>query len=459
MSSQKQEETMAYSQFSIPVLIAPNLLSVFHKGIDESVGNKVDISPLRLTDFQETSQRRNPFLSLFSDMDISGIVKILSLFTLILSAGLISRERENNTYKLVFANSIKKSVYYLSKYCATGISALLSLTVLFLSILILILVNPMIQLSGIFWMKLFTLFLTSFLYLSVFILLGLLLSSCSENAGSSVLWSVLLWITISFVYPNLVSTFVNKPMDAEIRNMSREIKRIEDNGFSEFSSLSLNLKPFMGMIHVPMNAYFDQNIQEQRLLTRLNTQDFTLMAFISMSEKYILENNRIKWENLFPIYFQYQQDICAQRDILHQKQLEQQDINHLFTCFLPDILYEQAVSSLSGTNISYRDKYIQDELKMYRNRVFDYLNSQRAFSEKFYTQLPEELWKDNWDDYPTNIKEIYSGKDTYPKISYKDAPLFILKKKNEFPLELLFITGMNLLLFFVGLGIFQNVKQ
>ena len=463
VSTEKQRETMVYSQFSIPVLIAPNLLSVFHKGIDESVGNKVEISPVRLTDFQETAQRRNPFLSVFSDMDISDIVKILSLFTLILSAGLISSERENNTYRLVFANSVKKTDYYLSKYCATSLSILLSLFVLFLSIIVLIVINPMAQTSAMFWSKLSLLFLTSFLYLSVFILLGLLLSSRSFSAGSSILWSVLLWITISFIYPNLVSSLVNKPMDAENRNMNREIKTIEDNSFNEFTVLPLELdwEYFMTgkAFHAPIIAEFDPNVQEQRLLTRLRENHFTMWSVVGISEKFVMGNNRILWENALPIYFKYQQDIRSHRDALYQKQLKQQNVNNWFTCFLPDILYEQSVSSLSNTNIIYRDKYIQEELKLFRSFVFDYLNTKNAFLENFFTQFPENQWKDDWEDYSENEKEMYSNKDSYPKISYEDAPVFILKQKNEFPVGILFIIGMNLMLFFVGLVSFQNVKQ
>ena len=303
--AEKQKETMVYSQFSIPVLIAPNLLSVFHKGIDESVGNKVDISPVKLTDFQETAQRKNPFLSIFSNMDVSDIVKILSLFTLILSAGLISSERENNVYRLVFANSVKKTDYYLSKYCATGISVLLSLLVLFLSMAVLIVANSMIQTSVMFWLKLLPIFFTSFLYLSVFILIGMLLSTRSGNAGSSILWSVLLWITISFIYPNLVSTLINKPMDAETKNKNKEIKRIEDNSFNEFTSLSLNLnlEPFQQqkMFNVPIYDLFDPDIQEQRLLTRLQMHYFFMWPFVGISEKYVLENDHILWESVFPI--------------------------------------------------------------------------------------------------------------------------------------------------------------
>ena len=130
----------------------------------------------------------------------------------------------------------------------------------------------------------------------------------------------------------------------------------------------------------------------------------------------------------------------------------------MFTCFLPDNLYEQSVSSLSNTDITYRDKHIQEELELFRLLVFDYLNTKKAFSERFITQFPETQWKNNWDDYTANEKEMYSNKDHYPRISYDDAPVFTLKQKTVFPVGILFIIGMNLVLFFVGLSFFQSNK-
>jgi len=213
----QQKDALAYSQLTVPVLFAPNPMSIFYRGVDESIGNKAIISPVRLADFETSSQRRNPFLAMFANLDISGIVKILSVFVLLLAAGLISGEREERTYHLIFANSVKGFDYYLSKFCATSISTLLSLFVLFFGACILVVASPMIQTTAGFWGRMGLVFLTSYLYLSVFITLGLIVSARSQHAGTSVLWGVIIWIGISFIYPNLVSTIAEKPLDADNR--------------------------------------------------------------------------------------------------------------------------------------------------------------------------------------------------------------------------------------------------
>ncbi len=448
----QQKEALAYSQFTVPVLVAPNPMSIFYRGVDESIGNKSIISPVWLPDFETSSQRRNPFLAMFANLDISGIVKILSIFVLLLAAGLISGEREARTYHLIFANSVKSFEYYLAKFCATGVSALLSLFILFFATGILIVANPMVQTTGTFWGRLGLIYLTSFLYLSVFIALGLIVSARSQHAGTSVLWGVLIWIGISFIYPNLVSTIADKPLDAENRLVNREIKTIEDNCVQEFSAIYK--WHGLQMMHQPFSRYFDANIPEQSLLTRSRMD-----AVISMSEKAVLDSELANWENMWPILWRYQQGIQDQKDIMRQKQLEQQKNNQTFTCFLPDVLYERSLASLANTGIDYRDEYLRGELRRFRGQVFDYLDGKKAFTEKFFTQFPRDQWRDNWDDYTAAEKEIYGDyekQENYPRLSVVDAPVFAFAERFSIPAGIPLLLGVNVLLFVIGLGLFQK---
>jgi ABC-type transport system involved in multi-copper enzyme maturation permease subunit len=388
-------------------------------------------------------------------LDISGIVKILSLFTLILSAGLISREKENNIHHLIFANSVKKTAYYLSKYCAAGISVLLSLTILFLSLTVLIVINPQVQTSGLFWIKVVSLFFVSFLYLSVFILLGLLLSSPSANAGHSVLWSVLLWITVSFVYPNLVSTLVNKPLDSDKRLHNLEVNRIIENSLKDFKSIKYNVQ-CKDMIHIPVAESFNAGFPEQKLLVYSN-----IYEFLSMSEKCVLDDQLLLYENLWEILFRCQQDIQSQDDAYREKQMRQEKSGYLLTAFLPDILYEKAVSSLSNTGVDYRDRFIRNELRFFRTQVFDYLHSKKAFAEKFFTQFPKEEWMDDWEDYTESQRNLYGDRNNmsnYPHLSYADAPSVYLREDFQVSIHILVLFIFNAIFFLTGLKTYQSIK-
>ena len=451
---EQQKEALAYSQFTIPVLFAPTPMSIVYRGVDESIGNKTIISPVRLPGFETTSQRRNPFLAMFANLDISGIVKILSIFVLLLAAGLISGERETGAYRLIFANSVKSFDYYLSKFCATSISTLLSLFILFFATVILVVASPMVQTTAGFWGRLGLVFLTSFLYLSVFIALGLMVSARSQSAGTSVLWSVLIWIGISFIYPNLVSTIANKPLDADNRLANREIKNIEEESYQKYDATVTSKWGGLNYINIPIIRYFDPNIPEQRLLTRS-----WMNAVISMSEKAVLHGEAINWEHMFPILWKYQQDIQAQQDLMRQKQLRQQNANHSFTCFLPDVLYEQSLATLANTGVSYRDEYLQAELRRFRSQVFDYLESKKAFTEKFFTQFPQEKWRDNWNDYTDAERDIYGNfeqLENHPRLPMSDAPVFTFTEKFNFPAGFPILFCVNILLLITGLALFQK---
>jgi len=104
---------LVFSEFKIPILIKPKPLSIFAKGFDEKIGNKIIISVTEIPEFQTTSQKRNPFLDIFLNFDIISIVQIiLSIMTVFLVADTISGEREDETLKLVFANHVSKFEYF-----------------------------------------------------------------------------------------------------------------------------------------------------------------------------------------------------------------------------------------------------------------------------------------------------------------------------------------------------------
>jgi hypothetical protein len=298
-------------------------------------------------------------------------------------------------------------------------------------------------------------FLTSFLYLSVFIALGLMVSARSQHAGTSVLWGVIIWIGISFIYPNLVSSIANQPLDADNRLANREIQTIEDDSYQKFMD-ARTLHGLQRMIHIPFNRYFNLNISEQRLLTRINID-----AVTSMSEKAILDSELANWETMWPILWQYQQGIQVQKDLMRQKQLKQQNTNQMFTCFLPDVLFEQSLATFTNTGISYRDEYLRSELRLFRSQVFGYLDEKKAFTEKFFTQFPKERWRDDWDDYTDSDKEVYGTyekQENYPRLQMADVPAFSFYEKSDFPVGFPVLLGVNILLIIVGLTLFQKTK-
>jgi hypothetical protein len=162
---------------------------------------------------------------------------------------------------------------------------------------------------------------------------------------------------------------------------------------------------------------------------------------------------------MWPLLWNYQQGIQAQKDLLRQKQIQQQKSNHAYTCFLPDVLYDQSLATLANTGIDFRDEYLRKELRLFRSQVFDYLESKKAFTERFFTQFPRERWRDNWDDYTAAEQEIYGDYEkqgNYPRLSTTDAPAFTFTEKFDFPVGLPLLLGVNILLLITGLTLYQK---
>jgi ABC-type transport system involved in multi-copper enzyme maturation permease subunit len=95
----------SYGDFKIQILVPPNPLVIFTKGVEDEVGDKVTIEPMELPLLEKTSKASNPFLAIFSYLDVTEIIGlIMSLLVILLTAGAISSEREQYTLKMTFAN-------------------------------------------------------------------------------------------------------------------------------------------------------------------------------------------------------------------------------------------------------------------------------------------------------------------------------------------------------------------
>lgn len=450
----EKENIFVYSQFNIPILIAPNPLSIFTRGNDESIGNKSIISPIVLPDLQSTSQRRNSFLALFSNLDIIGIVQLLSIFSLLLAAGLISGEREGKTFSLIFSNSVNKREYFLAKVSATSLSSVIALIIVFLTISILVIFNPMVNTSGLFWLKVIIIFIQCFFYSLFFISVGVIISSSFSNTGISVLISVLFWISITFIYPNLISSISDQKAIENQISIKRQIKSFGDEAISKYEDRQISYlcpEDFVEVIPISSDIKNPDDTDELNILKQSG-----LFTFIGISNKCVLKSTLLEWENFFPVMLEYQNNIQSLRESQKQVLRKNYKTNYALTCFLPDVLLERSSSVFANTSWTYRDEQLSNELRLYRNTIIDYIRDKNGFSEFFFTQLSKRFWKDNYDEYTEPEKETYSTYENYPKISFYDVPNFVTTPP-AFPLSFDFylLLILDLLLIIIGFARFQ----
>ena len=151
----------------------------------------------------------NPLPILFPPLDFLFIVTIImSLLAMLFSHDAIAGERQNGTLRLVISNSISRTNILLGKFIG-GIASLIIPFILALLVgVIYISVNPAIQWDGSAWKELALLTIASIIFITLFYLLGLMVSTFSRYSSTSILNCLFLWVLLILVIPN-VCTYIS----------------------------------------------------------------------------------------------------------------------------------------------------------------------------------------------------------------------------------------------------------
>jgi ABC-type transport system involved in multi-copper enzyme maturation permease subunit len=146
----------------------------------------------------------NPLPILFPPLDLIFIVTIImSLMAILFSYDAIAGERENGTLKLMLTNSFSRAKVILGKW----IGGSLSLAIPFLFSLLLgslyIMVHPAIDWDSSSWLTFILLIFAAIIFISLFHLIGLMISSFSRYSATSVLTSLFIWVLLILIIPNV----------------------------------------------------------------------------------------------------------------------------------------------------------------------------------------------------------------------------------------------------------------
>ncbi|MGA2532508.1 MAG: ABC transporter permease subunit [Candidatus Aminicenantales bacterium] len=172
----------------------------------------------------------DPLPVMFPLIDLTFIVTILvSLIALILSYDAVCGEKEDGTLKLMLANGLARSKIILAKFAGGVLTLLGPFLVSVAAGMLIILLHPRVNWSGADWGALGLIVVGAVLYISVFYLIGVLISSVHKASSSSIMTSLFVWVLLVLVIPNLspyvASFFARAPSRIKV---SRETSRLTD---------------------------------------------------------------------------------------------------------------------------------------------------------------------------------------------------------------------------------------
>ncbi len=191
----------------------PAPLSVIAEGMEGAAGKFASINNLA-TPMLEGGSGGDPMFAYFGTLDMMYIVRVvLSLVAILLTYDAISGEREQGTLKLVLSNSVPRHAVLLSKCIGGYVTLILPFLIPTLIGLLILITSGNIEFSGNDWARLGLILLASLLYIGVFLMLGLLVSSRTSKSTTALMLLLFIWVVIVLAVPKVSMIAAGKLRD------------------------------------------------------------------------------------------------------------------------------------------------------------------------------------------------------------------------------------------------------
>ena len=184
-------------------LVAPNPLAIFAKGLDDAMTRSFEVGVIGIT-VRAGQASGNIIYSFFPAPDFLYVVRVvLSLVALLFGFDQVSREREQGTLKLLLGSSVSRAKVLLGKWVGNFLSLAAPFLLVTLIATALLALDPDIHFAAGELGRLTVILGLSLLYLGFFLSLGILVSTLTKRAATSVVVLLFLWALLVFVIPNL----------------------------------------------------------------------------------------------------------------------------------------------------------------------------------------------------------------------------------------------------------------
>ena len=391
---QQLRETRTYSAGEIVVDRAPNPLSIFNVGLDKRLGNEINVSYAFVPTLWDAgmSGSDNPFLNIFNSIDIVFIFEVvLSLMALIFAYDALAGERERGTLRLVLTQSVSRGTILLAKYIGAMLCLLIPLVLSLLLSLILLTTTASFSLGVPDFLRIGGIVLASLAYLSVFYLIGLLISAATQRTGTALMISMFVWGFLVLVYPNMILAAIKPSAHLQPRAESalNQMKQIWD----EFDR---ERKHFLANDPVPGEDLYSlifNNIEwtfgDDCYDSEFFEEDESTFLYYYQVEMYMESFEKESEPNVSYVqdYFRF---LCprtintagrtwlVRKPALEDRFIQPATADRLLLKLSPTGLYDAATQAWAGTDLPGVQDFF-DAARQYRQTVIDYFIDNKAF--------------------------------------------------------------------------------
>nr|AAW84300.1 hypothetical protein [uncultured Poribacteria bacterium 64K2] len=416
------QERKTYSASQVIVDRSPNPLSIFNVGFDKQLGNQVEIFYGFIPTLWDAGRHgsESSMMDIFSSIDIVFIFQVvLSLLALIFAHDALAGEHEHGTLRLVLTHFVRRGHILLAKYVSAMLCLLVPLIMSLFFAVILLTMSTSISLRTDDFLRIGGIVFATIAYLSVFYLIGLLISAMTRRTSTALMVSMFVWGFLVLVYPNVIlAAFAPKESSrAHTTSVFNRIERLwdefdreriqylkndsepgEDSGYgmrwAGWSSRSLREDP-SGLLSYYRRVVHIEDLNEES------------EPKVPLAQRY--------YQFLVPLTV----DIADQTWNIRQPALEElfvqpATINGMLLRLSPVGLYDAATQAYAGTDLhGIRDFFAA--ARRYRQQVVDHFYDKKVFETRQWfsgDEVPAEWYSlpkfsFRRSDIGTNVKRAF----------------------------------------------------
>lgn len=261
---EKSKDLLVLARFKQSLFKKPNPSALLSEANEKMLPNKF-LSDIYYLDFPRVEGRSNVLLRGFETVDWEFIVAVvLSFLAFVLSYDAVCGEKEQNTLSSIFSNSIKTVKVFFGKFL--GLLITLSIPIGVGGLIGLLIINLSSEIS-INYGKVVVFFFVSLLFLSLFLLIGLTVSSIFSQSVTSAITLLFIWIFVAFVIPAtgtlIAQQFYPIPKKGEIEiRITTAQNEIYDTKYRNTEAGNWNGDQFADW--VPLRAQWSTDIMNAR---------------------------------------------------------------------------------------------------------------------------------------------------------------------------------------------------
>ena len=427
----------------------PNPLSLFNVGLDKRLGNKIQVSHWFVPSLWDAKMDSsdNSFLNIFSSIDIVFIFEVvLSLLALIFAYDALAGERERGTLRLVLTHPVRRGHILLAKYISAMLCLLVPLLIGLLLAVMLLTTSTSISLSTDDFLSIGGIVLLSLVYLSVFYLIGLLISAVTRRTGTALMLSMFVWGFLVLVYPNMILATILPQNTSGARGASafNQIKQI-------YEAFDREQKNFLANDPVPGDdPTFDMDGPSGFSYGNGFTENQSTLLYyywnvLSYNEFYDRHLPQVPHAQNYHGFLGPRIVNTADRVWLIRKQALEEIfvrpafVDRVLLKLSPVGVYDAATQACAGTDLRGIQDFF-DTVQQYRQEVVAYLYDKKAFGSRQW--FAGDKGKVDW--------------DMLPQFSFQRSDIGI-KAKRAIP-DILLLLLINVALFIVIFLIFIKTE-